>query len=51
MNMAKKTTNNNSKYCEDWVPVQGINNGMIILDNNLKVLRRANNLLSRSRRF
>ena len=34
--MAKKTTaNNNSKYCEDWVPVQGINNGMIILDNNL----------------
>ena len=37
MNMAKKTTNNNSKYCEDWVPVQGINNGMIILDNNLKV--------------
>ena len=35
--MAKKTTNNNSKYCEDWVPVQGINNGMIILNNNKKV--------------
>ena len=34
--MAKKTTTN-SKYCEDWVPVQGISNGMIILENNLKV--------------
>ena len=38
MNMSKKTTNNNSnKSCEDWVPVQGINNGMIILNNNQKV--------------
>lgn len=38
MNMSKKTTNNNNfKSCEDWVPVQGINNGMIILNNNQKV--------------
>ena len=36
MNMAKNQATSN-KYCEDWVPVQGISNGMIILDNNLKV--------------
>lgn len=36
MNMAKNQTTSN-KYCEDWVPVQGISNGMIILENNLKV--------------
>ena len=36
MNMAKTQTTSN-KYCEDWVPVQGISNGMIILENNLKV--------------
>ena len=39
--VAKKTNNKASsasrKYCEDWVPVQAISNGMIILDNNLKV--------------
>ncbi len=34
--MAKKTTNN-SKYTEDWLPVEGINNGMILLNKNLKV--------------
>ena len=34
--MAKTQTTSN-KYCEDWVPVQGISNGMIILENNLKV--------------
>lgn len=27
----------NSKYCEDWVPIQSIANGMIVLDNGLKV--------------
>ncbi len=34
--MAKKNVAN-SKYTEDWVPVQTITNGMIILDNQLKV--------------
>ncbi len=33
--MAKKPIS--SKYTEDWVPVQSIANGMIILDNQLKV--------------
>lgn len=32
--MAKKTS---SKYTEDWVPVRGIANGMIILDTKEKV--------------
>ena len=32
--MAKKTS---SKYTEDWIPVKGINNGVIILENNLNV--------------
>lgn len=27
----------NSKYCEDWIPVQAINSGMIILDSQEKV--------------
>lgn len=27
----------NSKYTEDWLPVKAITNGMIILDNDLKV--------------
>lgn len=35
MIMAKKKMG--SKFSEDWVPVQGITNGMIVLDNNLKV--------------
>lgn len=33
--MSSKTTN--SKYTEDWIPVKNINNGMIELDNRLKV--------------
>ncbi len=35
--MAKKKPQINSKYTEDWVPVQSITNGMILLDNQLKV--------------
>ena len=34
--MNSKTTNN-SRYTEDWVPVKNIVNGMIELDNKLKV--------------
>ena len=34
--MSSKTTNS-SKYTENWVPVKNITNGMIELDNNLKV--------------
>ena len=34
--MSSKTTNS-SKYTEDWIPVKGISNGMIELDNKLKV--------------
>ena len=30
-------TTNNSKYTEDWLPVNSIMNGMIILDNKWKV--------------
>jgi hypothetical protein len=33
--MAKKIET--SKYTEDWIPVKGIQNGMIILDNNYYV--------------
>ena len=33
----KKNKVKNSKYTEDWVPVKAIANGMIVLDNNLKV--------------
>ncbi|MEG1596895.1 MAG: hypothetical protein RSB99_02685 [Bacilli bacterium] len=32
--MATKTS---SRYTEDWIPVQGINNGMILLNTNEKV--------------
>lgn len=32
--MAKKMS---SKYTEDWIPVSGINNGVIILENKLNV--------------
>jgi len=35
--MAKKKPVASSKYTEDWVPVQTIANGMIILDNQTKV--------------
>lgn len=31
------TTTNNSKYTENWLPVKNITNGMIELDNKLKV--------------
>lgn len=34
--MSSKTTNN-SRYTEDWLPVKNINNGMIELDNKMKV--------------
>ncbi len=34
--MSSKTTSN-SKYTEDWIPVKGIANGVIELDNKMKV--------------
>ena len=34
--MSTKTTNN-SKYTENWIPVKNITNGMIELDNKMKV--------------
>lgn len=40
MGMAKspaKSQANNSKFTENWVPVQSITNGMIVLENQLKV--------------
>ena len=30
-------SNPSSRYTEDWVPVKSIANGMIVLDNNMKV--------------
>lgn len=30
-------SNTSSRYTEDWVPVKSIANGMIVLDNNMKV--------------
>ena len=33
--MSSKTVN--SKYTEDWLPIKNITNGMIELDNNMKV--------------
>lgn len=35
--MAKKTQKTNSKYTSDWLPVESIASGMIILDNQEKV--------------
>lgn len=35
--MLLMATTNNSKYTEDWLPVNSIMNGMIILDNKWKV--------------
>ena len=35
--MAKKNQAVTSKYTEDWIPVQTIANGMIILDDQTKV--------------
>ena len=34
--MSTKTTSS-SKYTEDWIPIKGISNGMIDLDNKMKV--------------
>ena len=28
---------NQSKYTEDWIPIKAIENGMIILDNKMRV--------------
>ena len=35
--VAKKNVTGSIKSTESWVPVQSITNGMIVLDNNLKV--------------
>lgn len=35
--MSKKKKMAKSKYTEDWIPIKSIMNGMIILDNDLKV--------------
>jgi len=32
-----KNVVNNSKYTEDWIPVKAIENGMIVLDNKMRV--------------
>ncbi len=37
LKMNKKPQKSNSKYTEDWLPVKSIANGMIILDNNIRV--------------
>ena len=38
MNNSKtQTQNQRSKYTEDWIPVKAIENGMIILDNKMRV--------------
>lgn len=33
----KKNVVNSSKYTEDWIPVKAIENGMIVLDNKMRV--------------
>ena len=33
----KKNVVNNSKYTEDWIPVKAIENGMIVLENKMRV--------------
>jgi hypothetical protein len=35
--MKSSTARNNSKYTEDYIPIKAISNGMITLENNLKV--------------
>ena len=35
--MKKTVSSNNSKFTEDWIPVKAIENGMIILDNKMRV--------------
>ena len=34
-NSAKKSSG--SRYTEDWIPIKVISNGMIVLDNKMKV--------------
>lgn len=36
-NSSMKPKSQSSKYTEDWIPVRDINNGMIVLENKLKV--------------
>ena len=36
-NMKQKKQKINSKYTEDWLPIKAIENGTIVLDNNMKV--------------
>lgn len=35
--MIKQNQSSKSKYTEDWIPVKAIENGMIILDNKMRV--------------
>lgn len=37
MNDSVKKTVGNSKYTEDWIPIKAIENGMIVLDNKMRV--------------
>lgn len=37
MKAKPQKSNPSSRYTEDWVPVKSIANGMIVLDNNMKV--------------
>lgn len=37
MYIMSSTKKNSSKYTEDWIPIKNISNGMIELDNKLKV--------------
>ena len=37
MNDSAKKKVSNSKYTEDWIPVKAIENGMIVLDNKMRV--------------
>ena len=37
MKAKTQKSNPSSRYTEDWVPVKSIANGMIVLDNNMKV--------------
>ena len=35
--IVSKTKSSASKYTEDWIPIKAISNGMITLDNDMKV--------------
>ena len=37
MPMVEKTNGTNNRYCEDWLPVKNITNGMIQLENGYLV--------------